>query len=172
MKKFFAKILGYLHMKFANLDSWINEHVQPAVNALQLIKSCVDSKACDVVTALIPGTLDDVAADWIRKNIGKAIDKMKLAGDIGKEKDFAKKIELLITFLKDKSPEEAKGYYIRLASLAAQSSGNVKTIKGHDVDLLVQVQATKTIEGIHASDIPGGTGVQPKYFNAITQEFE
>lgn len=154
MKKFFSKIVSFLQTLFTNLDAWIHEHVQPSIELLQKIKEIVGNPLVDVITTLIPGTLDEKVRDWIMVNLTKAIDVLHAANDIESQPDFASKITKLIEYLRTLSPEMRKGVYLRLASLMAKSSSNQTEVKGHSIDLLTSLQYSKMVSGIDAKDLP------------------
>lgn len=94
MKKLFGKIFGFLGNKISDAEAWIKEHIQPSIETVNQIKAFVDNKALDVATTFIPGTLDDKAVAWLRKNLGNAIDCMALTSGITSEKDFFEKIKI------------------------------------------------------------------------------
>ena len=157
---------------FDDVNAWIYDHVQPSIDTLEKIKACVNSPICDVLTTLIPGNIDDAIAAWIKANVQKAIDALGISKEITGEKDFAKKLALLVEYLRILSPEERNGYYFRLASLTAQASGNAKTVKGNSVDLLVQMQYSKMVSGVTAAELPANPAPSAPVYNPLKREFE
>ena len=154
MKKFFAKILGFLGMLFTSLDTWIHDHVQPSIETVQKIKELINSPLVDVLTAIIPGDADDKLKDWIRANIGKALNVLNITADITNQPTIELQLQKLLEYLKTLSPSMQKGVLMRLASEMAISSGGRENVKGHAVDLLVQLQYSKLKAGIQTDSIP------------------
>lgn len=154
MKKFFHRIVSFLHILFTNLDGWIHDNVQPSIQFLQAVKYCVENPLADIVTALIPGQLDDKVKEWIDKNAVRAIKLLQASAYIESQPTLELMLVKLIEYLRRLSPELRKGVYMRLASLMARSSGDTETVKGHSVDLLVQMQYSKLAEGMTHEDLP------------------
>jgi hypothetical protein len=153
MKRFFKKIVLFLTSLFSNVNNWIYDHVQPSIETVQRLKLLFDSPAADALAALIPGDADKKAILWVRKNLDKAIEKLIDVPSIINEPDPAKKIMLLVAWLKKLSPSMQKGALLRLASEMAIASGGKKEVKGHAVDLLTQMQYSKLIENVSHEDL-------------------
>ena len=164
MKKFFHKIVSFLHVLFTNLDVWVHVHIQPSIDVVQKIKSFVDGNFADVLTHLIPGDTDDKVRNWISTHLPKAINVMQVTSAITNEADFVKKLDLLFAYLRTLSPVVRAGYYLTLASEIAKSSGNEDKVKGHSVNLLTQLQYSKQREDVSHSDLP-----PTKYCTPVTE---
>jgi hypothetical protein len=173
MKKLFGKVFGFLGKIFTDVEGWVRDHVRPAIEAVNFIKSFIDDKTVDITTALIPGTLDDKAVAWMRKHIPAAIDCLALTAGITAEKDFLKKVKLFIGYMRQRAPEVKNGLYLRLASNIAQSSGKADKVPSGAVDLLTQLQYTKMKEDI-ADGAADDTAKEnkPVYWNALTLKYE
>lgn len=153
MKKFFRRIVQFIKTLFTNVDEWIHEHIQPSIETVQRIKGLMDNPAWDVLTAVIPGDLDDKIKEKIRTSLDKAIVTLAPIPDIINEPDMALKIAKLIEWIKSLSPSLQKGALLRLASEMAAASGGTTNVKGHAVDLLTQMQYSKLTEGVAHSDL-------------------
>ncbi len=154
MKKFFHKIVSFLHKLFTNVDEWIHEHVQPSIETVQRIKYIVDGVIGDIVVLVIPGDADDKIRDWISVNLSKALQAMQLGNNILNAPNIETKISYLIDMLRQLSPNMRNAFYMKIASEMAKSSGNDENVKGHSVDLLVQMQYSKLVANIKAEDLP------------------
>lgn len=154
MKKFFAKIVSFLHTLFTNLDAWIHEHVQPSIELVQRLKAIVDSNIGDFVVAIIPGDADDKLREWISVNLAKALYNLQIGAAIVNAPDFETKISYLVNMLRSMSPKLRNGIYLKIASEIAKASGNDEKVKGHSVDLLTQLQYSKMAENVTAEDLP------------------
>jgi hypothetical protein len=145
MKKFFRRIVSFLGLLFTDLDKWIQEHVQPSIETVQRIKQLVESPVGNLLTVLIPGDWDDKLRDLLIKRLGEAIDAMHITAEIVNEPDWTSKVAKLLEYLKHQSKPMQQAIYKTLASQLAKLSGadGMEKVKGHSVDLLVQLQYSK-----------------------------
>ena len=157
MKKFFNKIVLFLTGLFSNLDRWIHEHVQPAIDLVQNLKSFVDSPVADLITAIIPGNVDDSIKLLLSTSLQKALDSLQVVKIEDSNADLQTKLNALLEYIKTLSPTMQNGVYFKLASEIAKAMGSTDSFKGHSVDLLVQMQYSKMKEGIKAEDLPAET---------------
>lgn len=175
MKKFFRKIVAFLANLFTNLDEWIHEHVQPSIEMVERIKAIVSSPVGDLITALIPGDWDDKLRQMAIANLTRAIDAMHITSEISSEQDWTAKAAKLLAYLRNQSKPMQRAVYKQLAAELAKQSAFGKQllaeleaaekegrepnavaaeVKGHSVDLLVQLQYSKLKEGVKAEDLP------------------
>ena len=144
MKKFFEKIVVFLHALFGgNLDSWITDHVEPAISFVEKLKAFLESPVADIITALIPGEIDDKLKDFFLANVSKALDILQVTEAINQATSIEDKLKLLTEYLLTLSPNMRNAVYMKLASQIAKVTGNTDSIKGYSVDLLVQSQYSK-----------------------------
>ena len=189
IKKFFSKILAFVGGLFTNLDEWIEQHVQPSIETVQRIKACVASPVGDLITALIPGDLDDKIRDCLLRNLSRAIDAMHVTHEIATAPDWTSKVAKLIEYMRSQSKPVRQALYKALSVELAKQSAFGKAlqaeleaaekeerepnpvdlnVKGHSIDLLTQVQYSKMKENVEADDLPsnyeylrtGGTAAQ------------
>lgn len=196
MKKFFRKIVAFLANLFTNLDEWIHEHVQPSIEMVERIKAVVASPVGDIITALIPGDWDDKLRQFAIDTLTKAIDAMHVTHDIAVTPDWTSKIAKLLAWLRNQSKPMQQAIYKQLATELAKQSAFGKqlaaeleaaqnegrdpqpvelNVKGHSVDLLVQMQYSKLKEGVKAEDLPAAdpfqaTAQEPAADPGSTQE--
>lgn len=175
MKKFFRKIVAFLANLFTNLDEWIHEHVQPSIEMVERIKAIVASPVGDLITALIPGDWDDKLRQMAIANLTRAIDAMHITSEISSEPDWTSKAAKLLAYLRNQSKPMQRAVYKQLAAELAKQSAFGKQlaaeleaaekegrepnavateVKGHSVDLLVQLQYSKLKEKVSAADLP------------------
>lgn len=161
MKKFFAKIVGFLRILFGGqLNAWIHDHVQPSIEFVQRIKAILESPVVDVITAIIPSDLDDKIRAVMLNHCSKALQLLSVTSEIANEPDAAKQIAMFIEYLKQCTPALRAALYKQFASEMAKLSGGTNNVKGHSVDLLTQLQYSKLVEGLTHEDIPDETPVQ------------
>lgn len=154
MKNFFAKIVAFLTGLFTNLDEWIENHVQPSIELVQKIKTIVDSPFVNIINALIPGDADDKITRFVSDYLAKAIDAMYISHDIVNEPDWTLKVVKMAEYIRSLSKPMKQAFYQKLAAEIAKQSGSEESVKGHSVDLLVQLQYSKLKANIDADQIP------------------
>lgn len=141
MKKFFDKIVAFLHAIFgANLEGWITDHVEPAISFVENLKAFLSSPVADIITALIPGEVDDLTKQYFLANISKALDVLNVTEAINKAESVSDKLKLLADYLRTLSPSIRNAVYMKFAAQIATQTGNQSEVKGYSVDLLVQSQ--------------------------------
>lgn len=154
MKKFFRKIVSFLSMLFVDLEAWIHEHVQPSIEAVERLKKIVDSPVANIITALIPGDWDNALKEAFSQRLAKAIDAMHITADIVNEPDWTAKVIKTYQYLQTLSKPMRAAIYKKLAAELAKESGGSEKVKGHAVDLLVQMQYSKLKEDLTEADLP------------------
>lgn len=68
LKTFINKIWTEVKSMFQNVPSELQTAIHIGVIVTENIKTFVDSPAADVLTAIIPGDLDDEIKNWLRRN--------------------------------------------------------------------------------------------------------
>jgi len=154
MKKFFKKVWFVLASFFANIDEWIDKHVQPSIKTVQALKAIVDGPFVGRLVSLTPTHADDRFKKWLSETLEKAIVVLQASKAIDEAKTLDEKLQLLVQYIRTLSPSMRKGLYKRLAVEMAIASGNKTEVKGHAVDLLVQLEYTKFTEGRKLSELP------------------
>ncbi len=155
MFKFFKKVLSFLKLLFGNVDEWVKNHVQPSIEFVQRVKDLLNNPVTDVITALIPGSIDDAIKAKLLVGCNKALSVLAITADIANETDPVQQILKLLEYLKTATPAMQSAIYKQLASeMAKISAGGKEIVRGHSVDLLTQLQYSKMIEGKEAHEIP------------------
>ncbi len=157
MKKFFNKIVLFLTTLFTNLDEWIHDHVQPSIEMVERIKSVVDSPVGNLIAALIPGGLGEVAREEIILLLTKTLNTLNVTAAIEHDPSWENKVMMTVNYIKSVSKPMQDAIYLKLASEMAKIKSGSDSFKGHSVDLLVQMQYSKLKEGVHADDLPNET---------------
>jgi hypothetical protein len=136
------KILSFLGGLLSHAGDFVRDHVQPSVDLVERLKAAVDSPVADILTALIPGTLDDTIKAQLSKGLDIALKGLQLPLAITRKKSLAAKLQALVELLKNCQPEARKALYARIASLIAQQGAPVG-IDGHVVDFVTQATYTR-----------------------------
>ena len=157
MKKFFNKIVLFIKGLFTNLDEWIHDNVQPAIDFVEGIKRAVGGKTVDLLVTLTPFNWDNNLRDIFLAALTKAIDALHVTAGIANEPDWTSKVYNMIEYIKTLSKPMQDAIYLKLASEIAKAKANQEDVKGHSVDLLVQMQYSKMKENATAETLPSET---------------
>lgn len=79
LKSVLAKIINHIESIFDKIRPDLKRAIHVAVNLVENIKGFVDSPAADVLTAIIPGDLDDKIKKKLREELPKILIRLKLA---------------------------------------------------------------------------------------------
>ncbi|MES2620178.1 MAG: hypothetical protein V4615_04930 [Bacteroidota bacterium] len=79
LKSFFKRVLASIKKAFESLAPEFKQAVHIGVLVVDNMKKFVESPAADVITALIPGTVDDLVKERLRQFLPKIMIEMKLA---------------------------------------------------------------------------------------------
>lgn len=154
MKKFFRKIVSFLKLFLGNLDEWIHEHVQPSIELVQRLKNFLESPVMDIITALIPSQIDDQIRAKLIVALQKSLQLLAVTVDIANEPNIDQQLIKFVQYLQQATPTLKAAIYKQLASEMAKQSAGQTEVKGHSVDLLVQLQYSKMISGLSHNDLP------------------
>jgi hypothetical protein len=156
MKKFFAKIVGFLHVLFGGkLDEWIMQHVQPSIEFVEKFKGVIDSPAANLFTALFP--VAEKLRTFLSDNLTKALNLLFAGTSIESESDLTNKILQATEYIRNLPKPMRAAAYAKLASLMTKLSAgdeNLESVKNHSVDLLVQLQYSKMKSQLTAAEVP------------------
>lgn len=81
------KIYNFLKNLFNRSAAIIKDYVHPSVQIVQALKSFIDSPITDLITAAIPGTVDDVIKQELRFLLPNVLKVLGLADECIHEKD-------------------------------------------------------------------------------------
>ena len=146
MKKLFAAILCFIKILFTNPEKWVNENVLPSIEVVNNIKKAVDSPIAFALTAIIPGSFDDLLRAKLSANLQKVIDAMISIHTINDETDEYLKFVKFIEWLKTQSVDTQHALYKKIASLLSQHNDEENNVATHAVDLIVQATYSKLKE--------------------------
>ncbi|MEB0262669.1 MULTISPECIES: hypothetical protein [unclassified Mucilaginibacter] len=87
IKSFLTKIWGTIQSLFNSIPSEIQSAVHIAVMLTENIKKFIDSPIADVLTAIIPGDIDDKIKQSLRSGLPVILSNLKLADECGNLSD-------------------------------------------------------------------------------------
>jgi hypothetical protein len=127
----FTKIWSAIRKIFDKLPQEFKTAIHIGVAVVDNMKSFVDSPIADVITALIPGDVDDKVKDALRKYLPKIVIEMKLAEQCAGLTDPNEIVACAIKTLQQIggdwiSDDAKKNFYDSLAVLVAQVASDGK----------------------------------------------
>lgn len=138
MKKFFQKVAAWFKNLGQNINEFLQTHVEPAINFLQVIKTIVDNPALDFITAATKTKVDDNLLPKLRLALSTAIDVLEVQLSCGAEASVEDKIACYIEYLRGLPPEVRKAMYHKTASVIARITGKEFDLDKSEVDYWVQ----------------------------------
>lgn len=97
-----------------------------AIAVVQNVKKFIDSPVADVITALIPGNVDDVLKEKLREKLPDIIIKMQLINAVAGMEDTNEQLRVILENLKLSADEAQNVFYHGLASLVLESLSDGK----------------------------------------------
>jgi hypothetical protein len=79
LKSFITKIWTEVKSLFEGIPTELKTAIHIGVVVTENIKNFVDSPAADILTAIIPGDIDDQIKDWLRAKLPTVLTELKLA---------------------------------------------------------------------------------------------
>jgi hypothetical protein len=83
LKTFINKIWGDIKSLFEAIPQEMKTAIHIGVLVTENIKNFVDSPAADILTAIIPGDIDDEIKNWLRAKLPTILTELKLADSCG-----------------------------------------------------------------------------------------
>lgn len=128
---FLKKIWNGIKKMFGSLTQELKDSIHIGVVIVDNIKTFVFSPEADILTAIIPGTLDDAIKERLRQYLPRIVTEMKLADRCGQLTDpneiLKCAIETLQTISGDWVSDSAKkNFYDSLAVMIAQVASDGK----------------------------------------------
>jgi len=89
LQSFLTKIWNQIKALFDGIPSELKTAIHIGVAVTENIKTFVDSPAADVLTAIIPGDIDDEVKSWLRAKLPTILTELKLTDSCGSLTDPA-----------------------------------------------------------------------------------
>ena len=98
-------------------DTFIDAHIDTALQITTAIKSILASPVADILTAIIPGDVDSAIRAQLLAALTKAIEALTIADSCKQYTDPADKVKCFITQLQQRDPQLQDAVLQKLASL-------------------------------------------------------
>lgn len=144
MKKILLRIKLFFATIFGNLDRFITDNVDEAINVVNGIKNFIDSGLVGVVVKLTPTDLDDKALERAKEYLDRAVVVLGYGEECSKFETKEERLRCLALKLANSSPHVRNALYLKIASLYAKEKAKAEGVKNKaatsDIDTLVQLR--------------------------------
>lgn len=123
---FLSKIWGEIKTLFGSMLPELKAAIHIGVVVTENIKNFVDSPAADVLTAIIPGDVDDKVKAWLRAKIPAILTELKLADQCAHLTDPAEITKCAIGVLHGLDGDIKNAFLHNLSILIAQVAADGK----------------------------------------------
>ena len=111
------KIFSFLKRLFRNLKTLAQKFVTPSVLVVDAIKKAVESPVMPIVTAIIPGNLDNKIVDGLKKHLPRVLQILRISDECLKLEAADEIIFCAIKKLKEYEPEARAAQYHSIAAM-------------------------------------------------------
>lgn len=126
LKNFLHHLWQSIKNLFDHVEAEVKKDVVVAISVVQQLKAVVDSPVADVVTALIPGDLDDQIKLRLRELLPKLILELSLVQSVVNIEDQNAQLQAILEKLKLSGDDTKNAFYHSLASLILQKLSDGK----------------------------------------------
>ena len=126
IKSFLTKIWKKIQSLFDGFPAELKESIHIGVLVTENIKNFVDSPAADILTALIPGTIDDAIKELLRAKLPVILTELKLADSCGSLTDPQEITKCAVKVLQQLDGDIKNAFLHNLSILVAQVAADGK----------------------------------------------
>ncbi|HVS93960.1 MAG TPA: hypothetical protein VHE59_18120 [Mucilaginibacter sp.] len=136
LQSFLSKIWAEIKSLFDGIPSELKTAVHIGVIVTENVKNFVDSPTADVLTAIIPGDIDDKIKNWLRAKLPTILTELKLADSCSSLTDPAAITACAIKVLQGLDGDIQSAFLHNLSVLVAQVAADGKLTWSDGVYLL------------------------------------
>ena len=136
LQSFLTKIWTEIKSLFDGIPSELKTAIHIGVQVTQNIKTFADSPAADVLTAIIPGDIDDGIKNWLRAKLPEILTELKLADSCSGLTDPAAITACAVKVLQGLDTNIQAPFFHSLSVLVAQVAADGKLTWSDGVYLL------------------------------------
>lgn len=126
LKNFLHNLWQSIKHLFDKVEEEVKQEVVVAITVVQQVKAIIDSPVADVVTALIPGEVDDEIKAKLREWLPKILLELNLVQSIAHIENINDQLNAILAQLKLASDDAKNAFYHSLASLILQKISDGK----------------------------------------------
>ena len=136
LKSFIAKIWDGIKSLFEEMPEEMQTAIHIGVIVTENIKSFVDSPVADVLTAIIPGDIDDDIKNWLRAKLPVILSELKLADSCSSLTDPLQITQCAIKVLQGLDGDVKSAFLHNLSIFIAQVAADGKLTWSDGVTIL------------------------------------
>jgi hypothetical protein len=126
LQSFLTKIWNQIKALFDGIPAELKTAIRIGVEVTENIKTFVDSPAADILTAIIPGDIDDEVKNWLRAKLPIILTELKLADSCGQLTDPAEITACAVRVLQSLDKNTQSAFLHSLSILVAQVASDGK----------------------------------------------
>lgn len=111
------KIFSFLKRLFRSLKTLAQKFVTPSVLVVEALKKAVDSPVMPIITAIIPGNLDNKIVEQLKKHLPLVLQLLRISDECLKLEAADEIIICAIKKLKEYEPEARAAQYHSIAAM-------------------------------------------------------
>ena len=116
---FCTKMKNQVKSLLRDFDNYVDEHVAMALKITTALKNLLSSPVANILTAIIPGEIDNVIQKELTIALAKAVEALTIVENCKHYADVNAKINCFIAELKQRDPHLQDAILQKLASLLA-----------------------------------------------------
>jgi len=120
-------------------DQYVNTHVETALQITTALKYMLSSPVADIITAIIPGTIDDVLRTQLLNALNKITEALSIVDSCKQFTDLNDKLKCFVQQLSQRDPQLQDAVLLKLSSLLAAELDGQK-LKQSLYDLYTQAK--------------------------------
>jgi hypothetical protein len=144
---FCTKIKNQLKVLLRQFDNYAEAHIDTALKITAELKNILSSPVADIITAIIPGGIDDAIRKQIINALDKVLEALTIADNCKQYTDVNDKLKCFVAQIKLRDPQLQDAILQKLASLLA---GNLdgQRLKQSLYDLYTQAKYSLGKSGV------------------------
>lgn len=123
---FLSKLWDHIKTLFGALPQELKIAIHIGVIVVENIKAVIDSPVADILTAIIPGNIDDKVKEWLRAQLPTILKELKLADSCGSLTDPNEITACALKTLGSVAGDVKSGFFHNLSILIAQVAADGK----------------------------------------------
>jgi len=136
LKTVINEIWGEIETLFTSFPAELKTAIHIGVAVTENVKSFVDSPAADILTALIPGEIDDEIKNWLRAKLPAILTELKLADSCTGLSDPGQITACAVKVLQGLDGDVKSAFLHSLSVFIAQTASNGKLTWADGVAIL------------------------------------
>jgi len=126
LQSFLSKIWNQIKALFDGIPAEMKTAIHIGVEVTENVKTFVDSPVADILTAIIPGDIDDEVKNLLRAKLPAILTELKLADSCGQLTDPAEITKCAVQVLQSLNGDVKSAFLHNLSILVAQVAADGK----------------------------------------------